>query len=37
MTERYPREVPQWARFKGGEIVAKGYFERPGFVTTFDE
>ncbi|MCU0234778.1 MAG: hypothetical protein MUE90_12200, partial [Thermoanaerobaculales bacterium] len=37
MTERYPREVPQWARFKGGEIVAKGYFERPGFVATFEE
>jgi hypothetical protein len=37
MTEQYPRDVPQWARFKGGKIVAKGHFDRPGFVTTFEE
>jgi hypothetical protein len=32
MTRTYHRDIPQWARFKGGEIVDKGYFERPGFV-----
>ena len=32
MTETYHREIPQWARFKGGEIVEKGYYDRPGFV-----
>jgi len=32
MTRTYHRDIPQWARFKGKEIVDKGYFERPGFV-----
>jgi len=32
MTETYHRDIPQWARFKGDEIVEKGYFDRPGFV-----
>jgi hypothetical protein len=37
MTETYHRGIPQWARFKGGEIVEKGYFDRPGFVVEFEE
>ncbi len=32
MTEVYHRAIPQWARFKGSEIVDSGYFDRPGFV-----
>jgi hypothetical protein len=32
MTEIYHRGIPQWARFKGDEIVDQGYFDRPGFV-----
>jgi len=32
MTERYRRGLPQWAVFKGDEVVHEGYFERPGFV-----
>ncbi len=32
MTEKYQRGIPQWARYKGGEIVEQGYFDRPGFV-----
>jgi hypothetical protein len=32
MTETYHRGIPQWARFKGAEIVEQGYFDRPGFV-----
>ena len=36
MTEKYHRGIPQWARVKGGEIVERGFFDRPGFVVTFD-
>ena len=32
MTETYHRGIPQWARFKGDEIVEQGYFDREGFV-----
>ncbi len=32
MTQEYRRGLPQWAVFKGGEVVESGYFERPGFV-----
>jgi hypothetical protein len=32
MTETYHRTIPQWALFKGDEIVEKGYYNRPGFV-----
>jgi len=32
MTETYHRDIPQWARFKGDEIVDRGYFDREGFV-----
>jgi hypothetical protein len=32
MTETYHRDIPQWARFKGDEIVDQGYFDRDGFV-----
>ncbi len=35
MTEKYRRGLPQWAVFKGGEVVDSGYFERPGFVVEF--
>jgi hypothetical protein len=37
MTETYHRGIPQWARFKGDEIVEKGYFEREGFVIDLEE
>jgi hypothetical protein len=37
MTETYHREIPQWARFKGEEIVEQGYFEREGFVIELGE
>jgi hypothetical protein len=37
MTETYHREIPQWARFKGDEIVASGYYDRPGFVIDLEE
>ncbi len=37
MTRTYHRDIPQWARFKGGEIVDKGYFDRPGFVIELGE
>ena len=36
MTEKYQRGIPQWARYKGGEIVDQGYFDRPGFVIDLD-
>ncbi len=36
MTRTYHRDIPQWARFKGKEIVDKGYFDRPGFVIDLD-
>jgi hypothetical protein len=32
MTETYHRGIPQWARFKGDEIVDSGYYDREGFV-----
>jgi hypothetical protein len=32
MTETYHRGIPQWALFKGDEIVDSGYYDRPGFV-----
>ena len=37
MTETYHRDIPQWARFKGDEIVDRGYFDRPGFVIDLGE
>jgi hypothetical protein len=37
MTEKYHRGIPQWARFKGGEIVGRGTFDRPGFVIDLEE
>jgi hypothetical protein len=37
MTETYHRNIPQWARFKGDEIVDSGYYERPGFVIEIEE
>ena len=37
MTETYHRDIPQWARFKGGEIVEKGYYDRPGFVIELED
>ena len=37
MTETYHRGIPQWARFKGDEIVEQGYFDRPGFVIELPE
>jgi hypothetical protein len=37
MTRTYHRNIPQWARFKGREIVDKGWFERPGFVMDLPE
>jgi hypothetical protein len=37
MTETYHRGIPQWARFKGDEIVEKGYFDREGFVIKLEE
>ena len=35
MTEKYRRGLPQWALFKGGEVVDEGFFERPEFVVEF--
>jgi len=37
MTEKYHRSIPQWARFKGDEIVDSGYFDRPSFVIELSE
>ena len=37
MTETYHRDIPQWARFKGSEIVDSGYFDRDGFVIDLEE
>jgi hypothetical protein len=37
MTETYHRDIPQWARFKGDEIVDRGHFDRPGFVIDLEE
>ncbi len=37
MTEKYRRGLPQWAVFKGDEVVDSGYFERPGFVVEFGD
>jgi hypothetical protein len=37
MTEKYHRGIVQWARFKGGEIVDQGTFDRPGFVIDLEE
>jgi len=37
MTETYHRGIPQWARFKGSEIIDKGYFDRPGLVIELTE
>ena len=37
MTETYHRDIPQWALFKGEEIVDKGYYDRPGFVIVLEE
>jgi hypothetical protein len=37
MTETYHRDIPQWARFKGAEIVDRGYYDRPGFVIDLGE
>lgn len=37
MTETYHRGIPQWARFKGSEIVDSGYYDRPGFVIELGE
>jgi len=37
MTETYHRNIPQWARFKGDEIVESGYFDRAGFVIELGE
>jgi hypothetical protein len=37
MTQKYRRRMPQWAVFKGDEIVDSGYFERPGFVVEMGE
>jgi hypothetical protein len=37
MTETYHRDIPQWARYKGAEIVERGYFDRPGFVIELTE
>jgi hypothetical protein len=37
MTETYHRGIPQWARFKGDEIVEQGYFDREGFVIELSE
>ena len=37
MTETYHRNIPQWARFKGEEIVDSGYFDRSGFVIDLAE
>ncbi len=37
MTRTYHRDIPQWALFKGGEIVDKGCFDRPGFVIELAE
>jgi len=37
MTEIYHRDIPQWARFKGDEIVDRGYFDRPGFVIELED
>ncbi len=37
MTQTYPRNIPQWARFKGNEIVDSGFFDRPGFVVELSE
>jgi hypothetical protein len=37
MTETYHRDIPQWARFKGDEIVDQGYFDRDGFVLDLAE
>ncbi|MCG6949838.1 MAG: C45 family autoproteolytic acyltransferase/hydrolase [Acidobacteria bacterium] len=37
MTETYQRGIPQWARFKGDEIVERGFFDREGFVVDLGE
>jgi hypothetical protein len=37
MTEIYHRNIPQWARFKGDEIVESGYYDRPGFIIELDD
>jgi len=37
MTETYHRDIPQWALFKGDEIVDKGYYDRPGFVIDLND
>ncbi len=37
MTETYHRGIPQWARFKGDEIVDQGYFDREGFVIDLND
>jgi hypothetical protein len=37
MTETYHKDIPQWARFKGDEIVDRGYYDRPGFVFDLED
>jgi hypothetical protein len=37
MTETYHKDIPQWARFKGDEIVDRGYSDRPDFVISLED